>query len=55
MDEATWYANLPRSSGRVRDQEADIREWAAKRDLIAQQMWTDRESARDNEADAIPA
>ena len=48
MDEATWYANLPRSSGRVRDEEADIREWAAKRDLLAQQMWADRESASDN-------
>jgi hypothetical protein len=47
VDEATWYANLPRSSGHIRDREADIREWAAKRDLIAQQMWEDKESAQE--------
>jgi hypothetical protein len=47
VDEATWYANLPRSSGRIRDREADIHEWAAKRDLIAQQMWEDKESAQE--------
>ncbi|KAM0891937.1 hypothetical protein ACQ4PT_026099 [Festuca glaucescens] len=47
VDEATWYANLPRSNGRVRDREADIREWAAKRDLLAQQMWKDKESSQD--------
>ena len=52
VDEATWYANLPRSSGWVRDEEADIREWAAKRDLLAQQMWADRENVSDNEANA---
>ena len=44
----TWYANLPRSSGRVRDQEADIHELAANRDLLAKQMRADRESASDN-------
>jgi hypothetical protein len=47
VDEETWYANLPRSSGRVRDREADIREWAAKRDSLAQQMWKDKESAEE--------
>jgi hypothetical protein len=47
VDEATWYANLPRSSGSVRDREADIREWAAKRDSLAQQMWKDKESAEE--------
>ncbi|KAM0913261.1 hypothetical protein ACQ4PT_012277 [Festuca glaucescens] len=46
VDEAMWYDNLPRSSGRVRDREADIREWATKRDLLAQQMWEDKESAQ---------
>ncbi|WVZ98820.1 hypothetical protein U9M48_044201 [Paspalum notatum var. saurae] len=38
LDEATWYSHLPRSRNRVSDYEADIREWAVKRDLIAQQM-----------------
>ncbi|CAL5095669.1 unnamed protein product [Urochloa decumbens] len=42
-DESTWYSHLPRSSGRVRDRDADVREWAAKRDLLAQQMWDERE------------
>jgi hypothetical protein len=41
-DEDTWYARLPRSSNRVTDKGADVREWAAKRDDIANQMWNDR-------------
>ena len=52
LDIRKWYANLPRSSGRVRDEEADIREWVAKRDLLAQQMWADRENVSDNKANA---
>lgn len=44
-DEKTWYARLPRSSNRVSDQGDDVREWAAKRDNIAQQMWNDRHNA----------
>ena len=49
-DESSWYSNLPRSSGRVRDRDADIQEWAAKRDLLAQQMWDDRERERNTAA-----
>jgi hypothetical protein len=41
-DEPTWYGHLPRSRNRVTDREADVREWATKRDSIAQQMWNDR-------------
>ncbi|WVZ88469.1 LOW QUALITY PROTEIN: hypothetical protein U9M48_034989 [Paspalum notatum var. saurae] len=37
-DEPTWYDHLPRSKNRVSDREADVREWAAKRDAIAQQI-----------------
>jgi hypothetical protein len=46
-DEATWYDHLPRSKNLVSDQEDDVREWAAKRDLIAQQMWSDRLHSND--------
>ncbi|WVZ69856.1 LOW QUALITY PROTEIN: hypothetical protein U9M48_018579 [Paspalum notatum var. saurae] len=42
LDEATWYSQLPRSANRVSDYDGDVREWALKRDLIAQQMWNDR-------------
>lgn len=49
-DEPTWYNHLPRSSNRVSDRESDVREWAAKRDLIAQQMWNDRERLANNDA-----
>ncbi|WVZ94548.1 hypothetical protein U9M48_040428 [Paspalum notatum var. saurae] len=42
VDEATWYTQLPRSTNRVSDYEVDIRDWAVKRDVIAQQMWNDR-------------
>ncbi|XP_066376703.1 protein ALP1-like [Miscanthus floridulus] len=41
-DEPTWYNHLPRSKNRVSDRQADVREWAVKRDSIAQQMWNDR-------------
>jgi len=41
-DEPTWYNHLPRSKNRVSDRQADVREWAAKHDSIAQQMWNDR-------------
>lgn len=49
FDEATWYSHILRSSNRVSDREPDVREWAAKRDLIAQQMCNDRPSVPNNE------
>lgn len=42
LDEATWYSHFPRSRNRILDQEADVREWATRRDVIAQHMWNDR-------------
>lgn len=49
FDEATWYLHLPRSSNRVSDREPDVREWDAKHDSLAQQMWNDRLSVPNNE------
>ena len=40
-DEEIWYNTLPRPARVARDQDAENREWVAKRDELANLMWAE--------------